>query len=545
MKVLIVDDEKHVRTSIRYLINWESMGISHLLEAVDGTEAISIIKTEQPQLIITDIMMPITTGIELMEWIQIHAPKCKVIVISGYNDFEYVRQTVKSGGVDYLLKPIVQKHLQEAISKALRSLHDAQMEQLQYVQLAMEVNELKPFYKDKLLSNLLGEYETKDALISWETLFREFPALKTARSCCIAILDVNTLERSIREKFESNLDLLIFSLINICNEFIQTKQSGIAFRNWYKRHEIVLILWDDLDFVRKTIEEIQEGIVRTLKTHIQMGIGLKAEFPDGLHHAYVTALKALHQRNLLCSSGPISEYAITETSRTNTLRFSQFEEDFRMAIKTGRAEPIQEALQKWFQIVSAMDHISFDQLEKWRDEYNVAKARWMEELLGDITEPASAASSSFNIPFNKEGNLSLPALEQQIMRELMELSQFLTTIQINNRSSSMREIARFIRTNYNQEISLTDISERFHLNREYISRKFKQEFHETFIDYLNRIRIEKAKMLLTNPNLKIAQIAQMVGYQDEKYFSRVFKKVAVLTPKDYRNQFAANRGPTN
>ncbi|MNJ52700.1 Arabinose operon regulatory protein [compost metagenome] len=103
-----------------------------------------------------------------------------------------------------------------------------------------------------------------------------------------------------------------------------------------------------------------------------------------------------------------------------------------------------------------------------------------------------------------------------------------------NSNNVIHEISDYIRKNY-QDVSLSDIANQFHLNREHISRRFKQEFGITIVNYVSQIRIDKAKVLLLNPHLKIAEVGSAVGYDDEKYFSRVFKKLTGLSPTDYRN----------
>nr|WP_225228866.1 helix-turn-helix domain-containing protein [Bacillus sp. PS06] len=106
--------------------------------------------------------------------------------------------------------------------------------------------------------------------------------------------------------------------------------------------------------------------------------------------------------------------------------------------------------------------------------------------------------------------------------------------------SSMQEIEQFLKDHYMQEITLQEIADQFFLSREYISRRFKQEFRETITDYLTRIRIEQAKKLLHHPNLKIYEIAYQIGYQNEKYFSKVFKKSMGMSPNEYRNSVLSN-----
>ncbi|WP_163853488.1 response regulator [Paenibacillus elgii] len=538
MKVLLVDDEKHVRKTVRKLIDWEAFGFHTVLEAEDGTEAVELIREQRPQLVITDIMMPVKSGLELMEWMELHASDCKKIVISGFNDFEFVRHTVKYGGSDYLLKPIDRGHLQEAVGKAVASWNEANRAKLQFHEKNKQVNELKPLYRDKLLSRLLTDAASGSAPLPGESYLREFPVLADVRSCRVAILDLNTMQRPIRDKYKASVDLLFFSVLNICNDFVQMAGRGTAFRNWNKPYEIVLLLWDEPDTAARWLRKISDGLDRTLKGAVDFGISEACTFPDGLDRAYAQALEALNGRNLLDLAARIHEYRPSPAMpRIGAVRFGKYEEKTRLAVRSGNYEQIRHAVGEWFQDIRAMPAITMEQLKMWWDEFNVARAGWVEEFFQASHESPRwpHENGPFVVPLDEDGRLSLSQLQQTMTDRLIELSQILISMQAVN-SSPMREIARYIETHYTQDITLQDISARFHLNREYISRKFKMEFQETMIDFVNRIRVEKAKLLLISPYLKVAQIAQMVGYHDEKYFSRVFKKQEQMTPNEFRKQ---------
>ncbi|MFD0697534.1 response regulator [Paenibacillus sp. GCM10027628] len=535
MKVLIVDDEKHVRKTVRKLIDWGALGFQEVLEAKDGSDAVRIIHEQAPQLVITDMMMPLTSGIELMEWMEKNAADCKKIVISGYNDFEFVRHTVKYGGIDYLLKPIDRNQLQEAVNKAAASWNEAKREKLQLQAKSMEVNELKPMYRDKLLSRLLAESASGLAPVPGQSYLREFPELASVSACRIAILDMKTLQQSIRDKFAADLDLLFFTLLNITNDFLQPAQQGTAFRNWNNPSEMVLLIWDVPDTDQTWLHRILGGIDRYLKGSVKFGLSMECAFPAEIHKAYAQAQEALNRRNLLAPTSHIHEYHPSAPPRIGTLRFGKFEEKVRLAVRSGNLELIRSTASEWFQLVSAMDHITVEQLKMWWDEYHAAKTSWVEDFFQEFSEAPQipAESSQFAIPLDEGGRFSLSLLQQQVTNQLIELSQILVSLQALG-NNPMHEIARYIEMHYTKDITLQEISSKFHLNREYISRKFKHEFQETVVDYISRIRVEKAKMLLLSPHLKIVQVAQMVGYQDEKYFSRVFKKVAHMSPSDFR-----------
>lgn len=544
MKALIVDDEKHVRKTVLKLVDWEGFGFRTVLEAEDGAEAAALIQEHRPQLVITDIMMPLKSGIELMEWMEAEAVDCKKIVISGFNDFEFVRHTVKFGGIDYLLKPIDRKQLNEAVGKAVSSWNETKRERLQYHEKNKEVNELKPMYRDKLLSRLLTDAAAGNAPAPGESYLREFPQLTGVRSCRVAVFDLNTLHQSIRDKYASSLDLLFFTLLNICNDILQSAGQGIAFRNWNRPFEIVLLLWGEPESAAPDrLRSIADGIERTLRGSVEFGLGGVGTFPGELHKAYTEAADALNKRNLLDPSIRIHEYGPTSAARAGAVRFGKSEEIIRLAVRSGNPEQIRQALGEWFAVIGAMNHISMEQMKMWWDEYNVARAGWVEEFFReyDGAQQLPLDNRPFIVPLDESGRLSLSTLQDILEKSLIELSKIFTSMQKFN-SNPMHEIARYIEAHYTQDITLQDISARFHLNREYISRKFKTKFQETLIDYVNRIRVEKAKMLLLNPHLRMAQIAQMIGYHDEKYFSRVFKKLTQTSPNDYRKAMAVRGG---
>jgi two-component system response regulator YesN len=155
---------------------------------------------------------------------------------------------------------------------------------------------------------------------------------------------------------------------------------------------------------------------------------------------------------------------------------------------------------------------------------------WLKEY--EINEQISFYNG--NDYWDKDGSFSFTRFKEEKRKEFHELIHYLNQVKYQKYKNSIQEIELFIRKNYEKDITLQDIADRFYLSREYISRKFKQEYHETITNYLTKIRIEKAKELLENPHLKIYEVSFKVGYQNEKYFSKVFKKMVGLTPNEYR-----------
>ncbi|MCA0756147.1 helix-turn-helix transcriptional regulator [Paenibacillus sp. N4] len=230
--------------------------------------------------------------------------------------------------------------------------------------------------------------------------------------------------------------------------------------------------------------------------------------------------------------------SLQDTKQGKRGSFSEWEEECRVAVLSGDEERLEAASGRWLeaarqsgcltpQMLEDYRHAALQLAEKLRDE---APTQPEEEVGGpsdgDLMEEA---------PYSQAGTLSLQSWREWTHRLLLRLSRAVPARQ-SQEKAKMGDIAGFIEQNYQSELSLQDVAKRFFVSREYVSRKFKQELGVNFSDYISSIRIEKAKLLMANPHLRIAKIAEMVGFHDEKYFSKVFKKQEGVSPKVYRTQ---------
>ncbi|MBW7474687.1 response regulator [Paenibacillus oenotherae] len=537
MNVLLVDDEQHVREAIKLLVDWDSLGVERIIEAENGSLAIELAKQYRPAIIVTDMMMPVVGGVDLMAWIHEHLPSTRTIAISGHDDFDLVRGTMKYGGLDYILKPIDPEVLGEALKKAKLSWEQEESARLYQNLQKIEMNQLKPVYWDKLFSNLISDvnyyYSVKDVLHNEFQLSRE-----QMPQCQIIIIGLEFVERKITEKFNNHRDLLFFALTNICNELLRSRHAGYACRYWNSESEIVIFYWDRFDELNDLLAEINSCFYRSLRARFDFGAGLAHPFPEGLKNSYDEAKSALKQRNMLQNINWLHVYeasGMRTDANAGKLHLSDYEEPFRMALLSSSEAEIAVAVNDWLEDVKLLPAISFEQVELWRHEFTVMRSQWAKLLSSDAGSGSAAElpSLALPIPLDDQGRLSLSLWQTELSDVLMKYSDVLTSSRQKDRSP-INDIVKYIEQNYNQGITLQDIASRFHLSREYISRRFKQETGGNMSDFLEKTRIDKAKMLLQNPHLKIIQIAEMVGYPDEKYFSKVFKKSTGCSPGQYR-----------
>lgn len=535
---MIIDDESHVREAIKLLINWSSFGINCVIEASDGMEAINKIKQYKPEIIFTDMMMPEVNGVQLLQWISENHPVSKVVVISGHDDFDFVRNTVKYGGMDYLLKPIDADELQETLTKAIETWRKEEQIRSQNQRRNIQMNQLKPVYWDKIFSNFIEQPSYWSSI--QQEVIEEFGIEMERDRGQVIILSLETMTSKVKNKFARQMDLLYFSLSNICNEFLRESGVGYAFRYWNRENELVLLLWDKFSQATEIVQKINEAILSILGGRFHFGIGTITIFPKEITKSYLDARHALRQRNVLERHRWIHEPVQEIKQTVPALHFSDFEERIRLSIQSSNVLHMEQAAREWIEAVKKLSYISMEHMEMWDHEYQVFKNQWLKDIPDQeaVQEPIAeeGQQNKLFIPINEEGTISMDEWMEELKSSFINISKKLSIAHQRQDHKVIYDIANFIEQNYHKDLSLQMISNHFYLSREYISRRFKQEMNENISDFISKTRVEKAKLLLLNPHLRISQISDMVGYQDEKYFSKVFKKLSGLTPNEYRKE---------
>lgn len=535
MKALIASPDKLLRDTIRTNVNWPEAAIGSVWEAEDELCARDLLARHQPELLLLDWSITGSDGPELLGRLQAASPYSKTIVITDdFHDTYRLRQAIKWGVSDLLLKPPDPYQLQEAVLAAADQWRrDEQIREKERTR-SLEVDRLKPLYLDKLLSDLLSD-SVGFGLIR-EQLEQELPSLQQAEACRVAILSLDTISRDVRAKYALHPDLLFFSLLDICNTYLVPDDIGIAFRPRNSDKEIVLLLWDKLENSVILLSRILQTISRTIQTRVDFGLGDSVTHSHKLHQSYKEASQALRRRNLLDEGGWIHKYDGEERPYANKVHFADFEEDIRLAVRSGETDKIRATIDSFLREVERLERITVDQVELWRHEYTVIKERWLRYFFHDGLPPElklPSESSTFLVPLDDQGKLSIELWRSELTESLLRLAGRLKKRK-NKGSGTMPQIEAYLLRHYDRQLTLQDVADRFYLSREYISRKFKQHFGENLVEYLCRIRMDKARALLANPQLKIIEIARMVGYQDEKYFSKVFKKQTGMSPNAFR-----------
>ncbi|MGG1876165.1 response regulator [Paenibacillus cisolokensis] len=535
MKALIVDDESRVRKAIRLLVHWEEHGITDIQEADNGLKAIELIQQHRPNLVLLDMLMPLTNGLELMEWIHNHYPDTKFIVISGHDDFEFVRNTILYSGTDYILKPVDETAINAAVGKAISAWKAEDEERRAMHQQHVQVNEYRPVYSEKLLTSLIDEPFSQTQAARRLQDERIIP--DTVSDIRLAVLQVDPSDEALYNRFGNHQDLLMFALLNICNEFMQKDRIGVAFRHFSSQRNIVIMVWDQLATFPTRLKEINSGIHRTLSRYMHFGISPTGLYPEDMPKLFNHGLSCLRSRDLTVLNQFLHEEVSGVRGGDHGLQFSAYEDRWKLAIMSGQPNLIAEAVEEWLAAMRKNGAITPELLERYDRDIE-------RFLLRIIHEAASPLAETLLQEYKEESAASAKPSPDKHLFSYAEWQQYWETtigwlaaaLQSRKHEGQdlIHDITQFIEQNYQNEVSLYDIANRFHVSREYISRKFKQRHQINIPECINRIRISKAKILLQNPGLKMAAISEMVGFKNEKYFSLVFKKQEGISPTEFR-----------
>jgi len=429
MKLLIVDNEERARKTIHQLVKWEEYGIEQVLEADNGLTAKDIITREHPELILMDMMMPQMNGVELMKWVHEHEPSIKFVVISGHDDFDFVRSTMRYGGIDYLLKPVEAKVLAAALSKAVTaSLRDQQERQIRERQ-QPQGSRFMPMYADKLLSGLIDDGTHHDSTM--RMLKDECGLPESFDTASVAILQIDPTDYKLLQRFGSDAELLYFALLNICNEFLQPRQLGTAFRHPGATDEITLMVWDTKMSLTVLMNEINEGLYTTLQRRMHFGISPRGEFPADVPQLYRQAVEALRSRNLLESDSYIHHSKpnadAVSGEHGDAPRFESYESDWEHAVMSGQPELMAMAVEAWIAKLKKCSSITLAQLEAWDDAIVRLQTRMLEQAAGaqaaELYAQLQQEQRAHAATQPASSGFSLSALQDRWQRILIRLSQ--------------------------------------------------------------------------------------------------------------------------
>lgn len=519
-KLIIVDDEFDVRSRISQAIEKFDCGFEIVGTYENGLDAYDGVNQFAPDLVITDIRMPFMTGIELIEKIRETKPLTKVIIITGFDEFDYAKQAIDLGVIGFLTKPITPDDLKVIVKKAKEDLDEEYYRNTSLANMEQFIKESLPIIRENDLHKLinLSIIDEKFAKkLEYDGILLNYKYF----AVCVSDIDSDTAKDDV-EKHEINL-------LTVKKYVSEGLQNSFFHETFTKNDYVISIIKSNDEITTSQLEKCFEYAIMKAKHYadftLSVGISKIYKFTR-FKDMYKEAQKALEYRNAMGGSEVYSYSNIdTQSSSVKIIDDSDYK-NLTYAIHFKSLDDINVVMQDFKnKLVQA--------------EYRATYAFNISGILNSILK----ACDNFPMLYEENIDYHQKMLEFKTNDDLFnwfyslinKVQNINNDIISDNIQKNLNKIIDYIDSHYtDNDLSLELLAEKVNISVSYISAILKKEKNTTFVKYLTTLRMEKAKELLKNPNLKIVDIAENIGFSEAYYFSHSFKKYQGVSPKEYR-----------
>lgn len=485
-KVYLLDDEPFILEGLKYIVDWEDYGFEIVGSANNGEDGLKEILSMDIDLVLTDIMMPKMTGLELIDNLIKLNYHTNFIVLSAFQEFEYAKKAISMGAENYILKPIDSEELEKSIINIKKKLKE---------------NESRSKDKEVVDNSLLLKIITEK---DYENINYLKEKLKYNDEYRVGIIELKDKEKDINKVLKEIPD------INKYIYCIENKSKAVFIIDGKFNDEYI----EGLTNIKNQITDLICDIV-----YISLGQVIK-DLKD-INTSYESAKDISEYKIIYPNISWIKEY------KEKNNEIIQLDMDFE-ELKT-------LLINKDFNKASLYIDSKFNQLKK--DDLNPKKIKSKAlEVFLNVYNYINELKLMNNLSIYLENAVSKNTIDE-IQLELIDMIKFMQTKLENTQESISPVIIKLldhIDQNYQKDLNLKEISDRLNINSIYLGQLFQKEIGILFSDYINNFRINKAKDLLANTSLKASEIGELIGYSNKNYFYRRFKSIVGITPSEWR-----------
>ena len=541
LKTFLVEDEVVIREMIKKMIPWEQYGFELVGEAADGEMALPLILKKKPDLLITDIKMPFMDGLTLCKLVKKELPDIRIVILSGYDDFNYAKQAISIGVEDYLLKPITKNAFIERLEEIHNRYEHEKTQREYYEKFRLEMQE----YEKNASRDFFETLVRADSDLA--ELYRRADKLNldiVAEAYNILIFTPDTSEGNYNSYEEcSDWEAEVQDKINT---YFLNHPVAILFR--HQIFSYAILVKGQKNTIEKNTEECVKAIQDIMdqtegRTDWFIAVGKSADRLSMLGHSYRTAVRANSFRYLY--DGHILDYQSLETQKENPSD-SRREDSVQLRnvninalnpailqkfLSSGLAEEVDDFIRDYFNAIGQepMGSLVFRNYVVLNVRFSVLS--FLKKLGCDDSEISGQETENIVDETGKTIEAAV-AYCGKILKKAIALRDE----NAGNQNRSVLKLAvDFIDHNYmDEEISLNKAAHVANVSANHFSALFSQNMGQTFTEYLTDLRMSKAKELLRCTAMRSSEIAGEVGYKDAHYFSYLFKKTQGMTPSEYR-----------
>lgn len=529
IKVLVVDDEERQRSSIIRHVDWKRYHMRVVGESEDADRAIELAELEPPDLLITDIRMLGMNGLVLSSRIRDINSRVRIIMVTGYEEFEYAKSALDIGVDAFLVKPIIFDELTTILERIYRSEQLELSKNREEMLIKEQLDTFRPIAREQFLQEIIhGLILGEEAFKARANALGMFAHEQVRR---ILIIVIDTDPDSILSKEEQVRrvkQVLDESLVTICGSLLEEKTTT-------QRGNIVLILKDCTasDFEDETEQILQSldreaGKIEFCKVCI--GAGPPIPTPGQLSESFRLAQRAVNQRLLGSDERTFSWLVLKERGDIPEKSQEELLGDFFEVLGSGDSQSSLILLGEILRSIAGNLHIHGTELRSLCLQL-ISGANRIAAEIGDVSRHVGSEKKLWEQILDCREE---PELLQETVRIITGLCDFIAERKKSHTQIIVQKALEYMNEHFNENLSLRSVADSVYLSPNYVGALFRAELGVSFTDQLIQIRVNKAKEMLHHSQLKLYEVAEYVGYQNIGYFTSLFKRITGFSPKEYR-----------
>ncbi len=527
LKVFIVDDEYLIRNLLKMRIDWKELGMEIVGEASDARKALDIIDDLVPDIIFTDICMPFMDGIEFSKNVKEKYPHVKIVVITGHDEFDYVKKSIKLGISDFILKPINSEEIKKVALELKKKIEDERVHIKEYEKVKNQLDQNLPYLREKFLIQLLEGELSADELLDKLAYFKleinpEYNYFQ------VAVVDVSSGVYNLVDREENNILLSIQCVERIRQILRNDKYTQVFLDN--NRRIVILSNNESLD-ITDCCETIKTLIINRYNCFVCIGVGNKGCGIEKISNSYSEACVALNYKVIVGKNQIVNYSDITYSTDAPWRGIPNKAEKIDFYIKAGMNKKMFELIDELFTEGHYCPAITIENLRL--EAFDILSA-----CMHVLLELKIDTSSLWQYPTQAYEDVSridnMIDLKNYIKNLITKVINKVHNVNEKKANSLIIQIQQYIQDNISIELSLSNVAKKFFVSSSHLCRLFKQETNQTFVEYITRVRMEYAMKILMETDLKVYEIGEKIGIKDSHYFSILFKKFTGCSVNEFR-----------
>ncbi|WP_168735499.1 response regulator [Cohnella fermenti] len=537
LSLLIVDDFEVEREEAMEIIEEAGLPLRIFGKATNGKEALRMLESQQPDIILVDVEMPLMNGIEMAKIVRQKYPAIKMIFFSFYNKFEYVKKAIDLSSHGYVLKPIVPAELVEVLNRTINLLNSEIQKRTEQEKLKAMLSKSMPALVEKFSAELFSK-QFKDEKALWETV--DFFKIDLKRAIyMVCVLEVDDYKNLAADKSMEDKQLLSLYILQTVENHLATQASVLTTR-LDESHYGVLFSYDSAMGPSKLLEQTEDLLSTLIEGLHSQGISCSAGLSDISDQ--ILSVSDLCEQGLFAlkfkfhlGKQEIIHIRDVETKKSasakNDWKLPELQKELKFLIHSGNSQEIDRFVERFLEhsgtdtradqiksifygIVTCLQFMLMEENEEFENIVELNRPIWEKWTLFETVEEMKA----------------------WLKQCLIEIAAYLDHKKQNKNTRLIHEIQVYVKQNLREELSLKSIASAFFYSPNYINSLFKREMRTTISEYIIQQKIDMAKEMLANPQFKIYEISESIGYVNEVHFRSKFKELTGYSPKEFRER---------